>query len=322
MSNQSGITANEELLSTIGSLANDRSTGNAVVAVISQDASTVQLSSVLKDVQELKSFVSSANHPLYVFLRYGSQIVFISYVPEDSPVRAKMLYASTKNTILRQVGSNHISKQLLVSQIDELDPSSWDSGAFNEPAPLTEAEQISASISKEQQNEAARGGRKLVSQTGGTSHTLSFKISSAEPIPAILDQFNLVSFKIDAVREEVELLGKSTVSKVQDIPGLLNKEHPTYNIYRNSLQQLHFIYSCPSGSKVKERMLYASNKSGFIKHLSEVDHLIMEKVFEIGDADELELSQLEKLPSSSDEPATPVPGQLKFTRPKRPGRRS
>ncbi|CUS22017.1 LAQU0S04e06260g1_1 [Lachancea quebecensis] len=321
MSNQSGITADESLLGSFGSLANNESPSNVVVAEISSDNTTVKLCTTLSSVAELKRFAEREDRPLYLFIRDSGRIVFVSYVPERAPVRSKMLYASTKNTVLRQVGSNHISKQLLASLPEELSPEFWSSDASAGPAPLTEAEQVSARISSEQRIESARAGRQLVSQTGGTSHTLSFKIASGEPIPSLLEQHNFVSFKINLEKEQVEVLNTAELSEASKVPENLSQSHPTYSIYKNN-GKLHFIYSCPSGSKVKERMLYASNKSGFVKHLREVDHLTMETVVEIGDADELETSQLEKSSPAALEHGNPVPGQLKFNRPKRPGRRT
>lgn len=321
MSNQSGITADESLLGSFGSLANNESPSDVVVAEISSDNTTVKLCTTLSNAAELEIFAKREERPLYVFIRDSGRIVFISYVPESAPVRSKMLYASTKNTVLRQVGSNHISKQLLASLPEELSPGFWSSDASDEPAPLTEAEQISARISSEQRIESARGGRQLVSQTGGTSHTLSFKIASGEPIPSLLEQHNFVSFKINLEKEQVEVLSTAQLPGAREVPRSLSQNHPTYNIYKNN-GKLHFIYSCPSGSRVKERMLYASNKSGFVKHLKEVDHLTMETVLEIGDSDELEISMLEKSSPATSEHGNPAPGQLKFNRPKRPGRRS
>ncbi|SCU97220.1 LAFA_0G10396g1_1 [Lachancea sp. 'fantastica'] len=320
MSNQSGITANEALLSQIGSLVNDSSSGAVVVAEISADNTTVDLHSVLSNLEELPEYASRNNYPQYFFIRQGSGIVFVSYVPESSPVRSKMLYASTKNTVLRQIGSNHVSQQLLLSLPEELVAKTWEN-ASREDAPLTASEQISDSISRQQRMEHARGGQQLVSQTGGTSHTLSFKISSEEPISTLLEKNNLIIFRIDLTKEQVEVLETKQVSQPSEIVFLLKSDHPTYNLYTHQ-GKTYFIYSCPSGSKVKERMLYASNKTGFIKHLSEVDSLILESVSEIGDASELDLSKLGYAGSTVQDTTNAAPGQLKFNRPKRPGRRA
>ncbi|CEP61550.1 twinfilin TWF1 LALA0_S03e05380g [Lachancea lanzarotensis] len=320
MSNQSGITANEALLSRIGSLINDSSSGDVVVAEISADNTTVDLHIVLSSLDELQKYASQNNKPQYFFIRQGSGIVFVSYVPESSPVRSKMLYASTKNTVLRQIGTNHVSQQLLLSLPEELVAKSWEN-ASREDAPLTASEQISNNISEQQQLEHTRRGQQLVSQTGGTSHTLSFKISSGEPIPTLLEKNNLVIFTIDLTKEQVEVKETRQVSQTSELVSHLNSEHPTYNVYKNQ-GKLYFIYSCPSGSKVKERMLYASNKTGFIEHLTEVDKLKLESVSEIGDSSELDLSKLDHAESAVQDTSNSASSQLKFNRPKRPGRRA
>ncbi|SCU82161.1 LADA_0C03422g1_1 [Lachancea dasiensis] len=322
MSSQSGITADVALLDKVGSLLENSSVGAVVIAEISSDYTTVQLHSTLSNLQELQKFTSNNAGPFYLFIRDESGIVFVSYVPEHSAVRAKMLYASTKNTVLRQLGSNHISKQILLSSPAELVPTSWSSDTFSDNnAPLTEAEQISATISRQQ--ESARGGRQLVSQTGGTSHTLSFKIASGDPISKLLEIYNLVVFSINLAEEQVEVMDKIDVSATSEVPKVLKVGHPTYNVYKTEENKVHFIYSCPSGSKVKERMLYASNKSGFIKHLSEVDGLVMQSISEIGDPDELELSRLIDQPTpAAQDTASGAPDRLKFDRPRRPGRRT
>ena len=41
-------------------------------------------------------------------------------MPDSSPVRGKMLYASTKNTLIRQIGSNSIGKQAHLTDAEQL----------------------------------------------------------------------------------------------------------------------------------------------------------------------------------------------------------
>lgn len=323
MSNQSGITASQDLLDLLASTVSDAASGPldpVVAAEISPDNTAVVLHKTFPDHTQLQSYVKSLYSPLYIFVKSGPQLHFIAYVPEDAPVRSKMLYASTKNTLLRQVGSNHIAQNLLLSVPEELAPESWETDDNDAGAVLTESERVNLKIAHQQQRDVVRGGRQLVSQTGGTSQTLSFKISSSQPIPELLQTHNVVSFVIDLQKEQVEVQDTAQISQKSELPVLINTEHPSYTIYASN-GNYYFIYSCPSGSKVKERMLYASNKSGFVKHLLEHDHLTMQKIFEIGDPEELELAEIEPAPAVA-ESANPSAGQLKFNRPKRPGRRS
>ena len=114
MSNQSGITADQDLLNKISATLNDASLDPVVVAQISNDT-TIEFVKSLPSTQDLHEHVSSDNKPQYIFVRDGNQLHFIAYVPDNSQIRLKMLYASTKGTLLRQVGSNHIAKNLLLT---------------------------------------------------------------------------------------------------------------------------------------------------------------------------------------------------------------
>ena len=75
---------------------------------------------------------------------------------------------------------------------------------------------------------------------------------------------------IDVKEEIINLVGTSTI----DAGGLgsaISDTEPRYAFFRynyvfNGAEQLPtvFIYTCPSGSKIKERMVYASTKQGFL----------------------------------------------------------
>ncbi|VDO75559.1 unnamed protein product [Schistosoma mattheei] len=59
-----------------------------------------------------------ASSPCYVFYRldsvnsFGSDWIFICYVPESSDVRLKTIYAATKATVLKQFGDNLIKDDI------------------------------------------------------------------------------------------------------------------------------------------------------------------------------------------------------------------
>lgn len=42
----------------------------------------------------------------------------------------------------------------------------------------------------------------------------------------------------------------------------------THHVERSEQSPIVFIYTCPSGSKIKERMVYASTKQGFLAAMS------------------------------------------------------
>ena len=90
---------------------------------------------------------------------------------------------------------------------------------------------------------------------------------------------------VDTKSEIIELVGTSHT----DVSGLataISETEPRYTLYRYSHtfggaeeSPLLFIYTCPSGLKVRERMLYASSKAGFLAALSKDMGLeVMKKV--------------------------------------------
>lgn len=325
MSNQSGILADQKLLDILNDgLSKGQST--FITAKISDDSTKVELDNQYATLEQCTGGLGDS--PLYAFyLSPGSkQYQFLSYVPDTSPVRAKMLYASTKNTMVRQIGTNSIGKQLLITETDELSDLVNNGGDDDETRStvLTESERSAKEIDAAQKKEfySSMSGRELVSQTGGGPSVLQFDVKMNDDIKSLLEQQNVIAFKIDPATEEVSICNKTNVNEPNGLTFMT--EHPTYTIYRNG-ELYYFIYSCPSGSKVKERMLYASNKSGFIKFLQEKQSVQFTKVLEIGDADELEVSLISygSKKQLDDENAAEASknSTQKFNRPKGPGGR-
>lgn len=315
MSNQSGIVGSENLLNQINLLCED---GSSIVCMINDDSTFVEFVEKYETIDSLKHYISENNNPQYILVRVNGQLYFIDYIPDQCHVRHKMLYASTKGTLLRQIGSNNVSKTFMLSDISEIDPRVWND-YYSTSLPLTKSELINKTISEEQNQELVRLRHQLVSQTNGTSHNLNFHIES-DSIPKLLTENNFLSFKININQEQVELLNKMTLASENELLEMIEINHPSYSLYKNNKNSLiYFIYSCPSGSKVKERMVYASNKQGFVHYLKDVDNISITKVFEIGDPNELDLSILDNdtfISSPSDQIK-----QLKFSRPRKPGRK-
>ena len=74
--------------------------------------------------------------------------------------------------------------------------------------------------------------------------------------------------KINVPQEAIELVGVSETDAA-GLSGKLSDEEPRYSFfrYRRETQggedsEVVFIYTCPSGSKVKERMVYACSVRG------------------------------------------------------------
>ncbi|QLG70239.1 hypothetical protein HG535_0A01770 [Zygotorulaspora mrakii] len=325
MSSQSGILATKELLDTLND--SEDSSGLAIfTAKISADSTVVERDGSFNSVEQLQKNLNS--DPLYIFVKNPSDnlYVFASYVPDGSPVRAKMLYASTKNTLIRQVGSNSIGKQLLFTEAQEV-RDILDDSRPSQNAVLTESEKVNIQIAQQQQKmklaQHFPNGKKLVSQTNGAPSQLSFEVDSKGfSISSILNKYNAVSFTIDLSNEQIHIASKENVDSPYALR--ITAENPSYTIFKNG--SLHyFIYSCPSGSKVKDRMVYASNRAGFVNYLTNEEKLAFAKIIEIGEPSELEVSLISSSSEEEQKRQTALEkseSKPKFNRPSGPGRRS
>lgn len=93
---------------------------------------------------------------------------------------------------------------------------------------------------------------------------------------------------------------------------------PRYSFYRYTEIEsapLLFIYTCPSGSKVKERMVYSTSRAYVASKVAEEAGLTVDKKLEASDLDDLSAAAL------ADEFKAKVEVKKAFARPSRPGKR-
>ena len=89
--------------------------------------------------------------------------------------------------------------------------------------------------------------------------------------------------RIDTAEETIELAGTS-VTEADALANTMSDSEPRYSFFKFSHEfegqhqaPVVFIYTCPSGSKVKERMLYASSRAGMVSAASSDAGLMIEK---------------------------------------------
>ncbi|CUM45739.1 uncharacterized protein AC631_01616 [Debaryomyces fabryi] len=361
MSTQSGIVSSEGLLDTFKNFKS----GSFVIKVSSDNTQLIvddefqsKETDVSKALLELNKYISGIYpHPVYIILALSSTLnsnsdyAFISFIPDVAPIREKMLYASTKNTLLTQLGSNNFSKSHIFAwtELDELSFENFKhSSEVQEDGPLTHEEKTLQEVNSLQGLTLAESGarrsndtaykKKLASMHDPSSTSggvLMFTVDSElesefKVLSQNTDNGKLIIFGINLDNEGMELISSTTgvksASLVNDLESVTEKRgaHPLFALYNYSTNKFAFVYSCPSGSKVKERMVYASNKQGLINHLRDItesDELLIDKIFEIGDLDELEVNELEISQNEEKNPASTTRNGLKFTKPKGPRRR-
>lgn len=343
MATQSGITASQELLDSFKSLQN-----GALIVTLNSDStqlvpdpsyslpSSTDLELVFKSLHDY--FEAQFPSPGYaVISKSKGDFIFVSFIPDSAPIRQKMLFASTKNTLLQQLGSSNFGTKniLALTEVDELSLPHYEHLIQSlTDSLLTADERVVAQINAVQNlNLGTSGSFKQELPSMHTSplpspsgSALLFKIDSKLESELLSDwSSKLVVIRIDKESETLELVSSSSGVAVSGLISSLesavsdSEASPIYALFGYDDGKVAFIYLCPSGSKVKDRMLYAANKQGFISHLK-ADHfkeIQLDAVLEVGDLDEIDISRLEKQDSASQKTSTAT----RFSKPKGPRRR-
>lgn len=120
-------TASQELLSAFQSFVDDKSL-RGLTAVIDKESivprDTIPTKgSFLEDLEQLRPILA-AKTPTYLLLRRFEDetpgIVPVTFMPSNANVFQKTLVASTKDTFLRQLGTEKFCRALFATDVDEL----------------------------------------------------------------------------------------------------------------------------------------------------------------------------------------------------------
>jgi twinfilin-like protein len=121
--------------------------------------------------------------------------------------------------------------------------------------------------------------------------------------------------------ESEALVLRSTAKDVPpaDLGAQISGTEPTYTFYRYPGSGVLFIYTCPSGSKIKDRMVYASSRA-FVPLIAKDMDVEVVKRLEFGSPEDVTAEALrDVVEPKSEEPSGRTDGG--FARPKRPGKR-
>jgi len=127
---------------------------------------------------------------------------------------------------------------------------------------------------------------------------------------------------VDVPTETVDFVSSTTAS-ASDLSTVISSTEPRYSFFKytytssdgSSLSPIVFIYTCPSASKVKERMVYASSRNFTVRIAETEAGLKIAKRLEMSDPEDITESGIEE------EFKPKVEVKKAFDRPKRPGRK-
>ncbi|CAH7665983.1 hypothetical protein PPACK8108_LOCUS282 [Phakopsora pachyrhizi] len=330
MSAQSGITVSQEL-SELFSEANSP-VGNVRLISVRIENESLRLVSTrspivgrteVEDFDLIDSDIIGSDQeeprPIFLLYRLGDRAdgkwILISYVPDHARVREKMIYASTRATLTRQLGDSNFGKTYFATSKDELTPAGYQIHKRSQESASTmtigerQLEEIrrleimdSISTGTQIRSSNLWGQRndsepsKVFNGLGGSNANLGLNWSeNAYDSLRSWSQGDSpnawVQFIIDLSSETIELKSEGSLSKLS-----FPTDIPSYTFY--SLKDEHggedygktryvFIYACPSESPVKSRLIYSSSSSSVSSKVNELGIRIDKKI-ETSDPEEID----------------------------------
>jgi twinfilin-like protein len=230
-----------------------------------------------------------------------------------------MLFASTRLTLVRELGGEHFPESIFTTEPHELTAQGWEKHLAHEAKenPLTAEEQSLQDIKDAEALESrgtrgqglAQGGRIAIRADDGIADALRQLGSSGSD--------NLVQLRMNPTNETLELVSSSSATP-SSLASQIDPKEPRYAFYRHddAAGSIVFISTCPSGAKIRERMLYAASRGNVVSLAQGDGGLKVVKKLEATNPEEVTESVI--LEEFREEAKEEKKG---FAKPKRPGRR-
>lgn len=328
--NQSGIPVSSELQKTYSSLSD---------SVFALKISIVGDELVSNGVLERggsgdeSDFAGIANlvtdkEAAYLLVRLAGETVLVNYVAEHAAVRDKMTYAATRSTLGRAL---KVDRSYFATLKEEL---TWRAFSVDATAGAGSGAGGGAKVGALSKGELELRDIKAGEQEVNNTSSRRAIASSGVGLPiedAALEALNVlqtasatryVSLRCDVAGERVKL-DSTGDCELDDLPKKVQADGPRYLFISHSYvsdepvdadsahgaAKLVFCYLCPSDCKVKERMVYSSNRAAVLQ----ASGLKVDVRYE---AEELDIADLKSRiePPKKDRVQT-------FSKPKRPGRK-
>ncbi|KAF9052670.1 actin depolymerizing protein [Panaeolus papilionaceus] len=344
MSASSGITVSQDLASTFADAIQKQSVRFIKVLILNEslvhDASISSSGSLEEDFIKLLdvNFLSD-DIPAYILVKLHTpqDWLFINYVPDAAKVREKvMLYASTRASFLKSLGSSQFTDTIFATSKADL---TWDAYLAHlkhnsAPNPLSAREQEISNLRAAEANTATYEGSRARVNHVGTGVGLSWS-PDVEAAVHELKHGTGESVLVATIDPQTETIILHSQSQLDSLPlaEFVPKSDPSFIFFARDFQsesgqtrQIVFIYSCPSTSPVKHRMLYSSTSGPTYNSLKtsladEPSISLAPKRIETSDPSELTKEFLESEFNLTSNVA-PAPTQQKaFAKPKGPPRR-
>ncbi|KAJ5900658.1 uncharacterized protein N7473_004728 [Penicillium subrubescens] len=316
---QSGITVSSELHDAFNHFTTDPSTFCLPVTItgetltpltpISFTGSSTSPDAFYTSLSQISSILQPKT-PIYLLLRrpLGSKttLVALTYIPSNAPVRPKMLFASTRSTLVRELGTEKFDDTVFATEEEEIvGREAWserdgDKAGVGREALMGEKERELEAVRRAEAEARSGTPQRDIGIGGNFWAWYGFGYESTVDIPT----------------ETITLADNQSGVQPDSVATHISSTSPRYSFYHYpGSDVVVFIYTCPTGSSIRERMLHASSRRNAIT-VAEGEGLKINKKIEASGPDEITRDRLkEEVHPAQD--SGPARG---FARPRRPGR--
>ncbi|KAI9057859.1 actin depolymerizing protein [Trametes sanguinea] len=352
MSAPTGIEVSPELSAAFSEAVESRNTRFLKISIENESlvpSHSVAPSGTLEEDLDKLTDILEDNVPAYVLVRLDdppTEWLAVYYVPDTAKVRDKMLYAATRNTLTKSLGSAHFTDNIFATSKADLGSEAYAKHRRHvaAPPPMSAREKEMEAVKAAEREAGGRsyeGSRARQNHVGqGVGLKWSNEAEDAIKDMGAADDSRLVVLSIDPATETL-LLSSTQEIEVSALGSALPASDPAYaffawphSITSPPRREIVPIYSCPSASPVRHRMLYSSAVLSVVRDVKELlnatgstSTLAARKV-ETSDPSELDEKYLisELGLAESGGPAQGAPAEVsdnkpKFARPKGPGRK-
>ncbi|XP_072026824.1 twinfilin-1-like [Amphiura filiformis] len=340
MSHQTGIRASQDLLALFADAKNEQSSVRVIKVTIDTTSDPEQLvesgrddvnGTWENDFGKICPMVQD-KEACYIFYKFdrkaddqNTKWLFVMYIPDNSPPKSKMLYASTKSTCKSEFGGKQfIADEVNPSTKAELTLDGYEAHVEHKAAPVPlSMDELEIQRIKESEIRADVN----VDSKHQTMQGVAFPLSedAMDALQSLKDgRVTFVQLNLDLVKETIELSDTNTCD-VNSLSSHIPEGTSRYNFFcfkhqyeGDYKEDVVFIYSMGGySSPIKERMLFSSGKAPCLSVVE--DHLGIPLVKKV------EIDSTEKITADSMmDIVHPIRSvhKPKFDRPKGPGGRS
>ncbi|KAH9283804.1 Twinfilin-1 [Echinococcus granulosus] len=299
MAAQSGIAANEKLLSALAKAK----LGSIRLVYMQIEDEQIKLRKMIPVKDSWEDEFDRSILPLldsktasYILYRLdsknnlGYEWILLTWIPNETHVWQKTLYASTRATIRRQFGDGYLADDLLCHDEEDISLAGYRKHLISKeaPVPLTHAE--------EEAKETAAGHVIHASMNDGYSSMGGVAFALTSSSQKSVEKFaagkvNYLQFQIDIPQECIFVAVSKKDLKPEEIGALTPPNAGSYHLFRfthefdgTKCDPIVFVHTIPGyQSSIKERMLYSSCKGNLIDCLSRQYGIDIQSKLEIED---------------------------------------